>query len=55
LAKRHWAWTAQGNRAIVANALEYAVERKLLGANPIKTVNWKPTKATQEIDRRSVI
>jgi len=27
------AWTAQGNRAIVANALEYAVERKLLGTN----------------------
>jgi integrase len=49
------AWTAQGNRAIVANALGYAVERKLLGANPIKTVNWKPPKATQEIDRRCVV
>jgi integrase len=49
------AWTAQGNRAIVANALEYAVERKLLGANPIKTVKWKPPIATQEIDRRCVV
>jgi integrase len=49
------AWTAQGNRAIVANALEYAVERKLLGTNPVKTVKWKPPKATQEIDRRCVV
>lgn len=49
------AWTAQGNRAIVANALEYAVERKLLGTNPVKTVKWKPPQATQEVDRRSVV
>jgi integrase len=49
------AWTAQGNRAILANALAYAVERKLLGSNPVKTVNWKPPKAAQEIDRRCVV
>ena len=49
------AWTAQGNRAIVANALDYAVERKLLDRNPVKTVKWKPPKATQEVDRRCVI
>ena len=49
------AWTSQGNRAIVANALEYAVERKLLGTNPAKSVKWKPPKATQEIDRRCVV
>jgi integrase len=49
------AWTAQGNRAIVANALEYAVERKLLGASPVKSVKWKPPKAAQEVDRRCVL
>lgn len=49
------AWTAQGNRAILANAVEYAVERKLLASNPIKSVKWKPPKATQEIDRRCVV
>jgi integrase len=49
------AWTAQGNRAIVANALEYAVERKLLDSNPVKTVKWKPPKAAQEVDRRCVV
>jgi hypothetical protein len=36
------AWTAQSNRAIVGNALEYAVERKLVGSNPVKTIKWKP-------------
>ena len=49
------AWTAQGNRAILANALDYAVERKLLGHNPVKTVKWKPPKATQDVDRRCVV
>ncbi len=49
------AWTAQGNRAIVANAIEYAIERKLLDSNPVKTVKWKPPKASQEVDRRSVV
>ena len=49
------AWTAQGNRAILANALDYAVERKLLGLNPVKTVKWKPPKATQDVDRRCVV
>ena len=49
------AWTAQGNRAIVANALDYAIERKLLGINPVKTVKWKPPKAAQEVDRRCVV
>jgi integrase len=49
------AWTAQGNRAIVANALEYAIERKLLDSNPVRTVKWKPARAAQEIDRRCVV
>ena len=49
------AWTAQGNRAVLANALEYAVERKLLSANPAKTVKWKPPRATPQIDRRCVV
>jgi integrase len=49
------AWTAKGNRAIVANALDYAVERKLLDSNPANAVKWTPPKTTQEIDRRCVI
>jgi len=49
------AWTGQTNRQIVANALEYAVERKLLAANPVKAVKWKPPKAAQEVDRRCVV
>ncbi len=49
------AWTAQGNRAILANALDYAVERKLIGLNPVKTARWKPPKATQDVDRRCVV
>jgi hypothetical protein len=47
------AWTARSNRAILANALEYAVERRLLSGNPIKTIKWKAPKTTQEIDRRA--
>lgn len=49
------AWTARGNRAILANALDYAVERKLLDRNPGTAVKWRAPKTTQEIDRRSVV
>ncbi len=41
--------------AIVANAIEYAIERRLLSSNPIKAVKWTAPKTTQEVDRRSVV
>jgi len=49
------AWTARGNRAVLDNALEYAVELRLLARNPIKVINWKAPKTTSEVDRRSVV
>ena len=49
------AWTARTNRAILANALEYAVELRILSTNPIKALKWKAPKTTQEVDRRSVV
>ena len=49
------AWTARTNRAILGNALQYAVELRILGTNPIKAVKWAAPKTTQEVDRRSVI
>ena len=33
--------TIRRNRTILQNALEYAVERRLLTRNPIKAVKWK--------------
>ncbi len=49
------AWTARTNRAILANALEYAVELRILSTNPIKALKWKAPKTAQEVDRRSVV
>ena len=37
------------------NALEYAVERRLLTRNPVKAINWKAPKTRHEIDRRCVV
>ncbi|WP_030452042.1 tyrosine-type recombinase/integrase [Herbidospora cretacea] len=47
--------TVRKHRLIVSNALDYAVELKLLDGNPLKTLNWKPPKSTYEVDRASVI
>lgn len=49
------AWTARTNRAILGNAVEYAVELRILSTNPIKAVKWTAAKTTQEVDRRSVV
>jgi integrase len=35
-------------------ALEYAVERKVLGGNPLKGVKWTATRTVRAIDRRVV-
>jgi integrase len=48
-------WTARTNNAILANAIEYAIELRILSSNPIKELKWKAPKTTQEVDRRSVV
>ncbi|WP_246268837.1 tyrosine-type recombinase/integrase [Nonomuraea typhae] len=47
--------TMRRHRTILQNALNYAMELKLLDVNPIKALNWKPPKVSHEIDRRSVV
>ncbi|GIH81199.1 tyrosine-type recombinase/integrase [Planobispora longispora] len=43
--------TARRNRAILFNALEYAVELKLLNANPIRGLKWQAPKNSHEVNR----
>jgi hypothetical protein len=43
------------NRAVLLNALDYAVELKLLDENPIKHLKWRAPKAAWEVDRRVVV
>lgn len=47
--------TANRKRAVLANALGYAVEIGLLDSNPIGTVKWTAPKAATAVDRRSVV
>lgn len=47
--------TARRNKTILQNAMDYAVELRLLTTNPIKSLKWKPPKVTYEVDRRSVV
>ncbi|MGN9786860.1 tyrosine-type recombinase/integrase [Nonomuraea sp. ZG12] len=47
--------TVRKHRMLLSNALDYAVELKLLPANPLKTLKWKPPANAYEVDRRSVI
>jgi len=42
-------------RATLSNALEYAIERKLIAANPLKHVRWTRPKTAQELDLRTVV
>ncbi|GAB2763927.1 hypothetical protein GCM10027174_45710 [Salinifilum aidingensis] len=42
-------------RAVVHNALDYAVERGLLGENPLPGLKWKPRKGVTAIDKRTVV
>lgn len=41
-------------RKILNNAVEYAVERKVLAVNPIPTLKWKPPRTANVVDRRRV-
>ncbi|MDG4790019.1 integrase [Micromonospora sp. WMMD1102] len=47
--------TIARKRAILYNALEYAVELGLLTDNPMGRVAWKAPKATESVDRRVVV
>jgi hypothetical protein len=39
---------------VFANALGYAVERRLLPANPLGQIQWKASDVAETVDRRSV-
>jgi integrase len=47
--------TIARKRAVFYSALRYAVELKLLEANPIDHVQWTVPKAPEEVDRRVVV
>lgn len=48
--------TVRKHRMLLANALDYAVERKLLESNPVRALKWTaPARTVREVDRRSVI
>jgi integrase len=49
------ATTVNRKRAVLPNALGYAVEIGLLQSNPIETIKWRAPKATCAVDRRSVV
>ena len=46
--------TARRKRAVLASALGYAVERRLLPASPLARIQWKATEVAETVDRRSV-
>jgi len=48
------ATTTRRKRAVLANALGYAVERRLLPANPLDQIKWKASDVAETVDRRSV-
>jgi integrase len=47
--------TVRRKRAVLFNALAYAVELGELPENPLTLVKWKPPKVTKEVDRRVVV
>jgi integrase len=49
------ATTVNRKRAVLSNALSYAVEIGLLPSNPIESIKWRAPKATRAVDRRSVV
>jgi hypothetical protein len=53
--RRVAATSARATRAVLFNALEYAVELGLLGSNPVKDLRWSAPRASYAIDRRRVI
>jgi hypothetical protein len=49
------ATTQRRKRAVFYNALGYAVELGLLGANPVDRVRWKAPDVAETVDRRVVV
>jgi len=49
------ATSARRHRAVLFNALQYAVELRLLDTNPVKGLRWTAPRASQAIDPRRVI
>jgi len=47
--------TVRRKRAVLHNALEYAVELGLLEANPLARINWTAPKVADTVDRRVVV
>ena len=46
--------TTRRKRAVFANALGYAVQRRLLPANPLGQIQWKASEVAETVDRRSI-
>jgi integrase len=53
--RRAAATSVRRNRAVLLNALEYAVELKLIGQNPIRNLKWRAPKIAVEVDRHVVV
>ena len=49
------ATTARRKRAVLYNALEYAVEREELATNVLSTITWRAPKPAEFVDRRTVV
>jgi integrase len=47
--------TARRHRIILANAMDYAVELRMLETNPIRVLKWTAPKVSSQVDRRSVV
>lgn len=53
--RRAAATSVRRNRAVLFNALEYAVELGLLDENPLKELRMRMPRASHEVDRRIVV
>ena len=49
------ATSVRRNRAVLLNALDYAIELKLLDVNPVKNLKWRAPKVAHEVNRRVVV
>src|SRR5215831_4666795 len=47
--------TGRRHRTILANAMDYAIERGLLATNPVRALKWTSPKVSGQVDRRSVV
>jgi hypothetical protein len=47
--------TGRRHRTILANAMDYAIERGLLDANPVRMLKWTAPRVSGQVDRRSMV